>query len=55
MQSCMHLLHVEAVEDFSLVGDDRCKRIECTDDKVVGYHPYKDPAAYWTCFGASPK
>lgn len=55
MQTCMKLLEVESVEDYSLVGDDRCKHHACTDNKVVAYHPYKDPAAYWTCFGASPK
>lgn len=55
IQKCMELLGAEAFNDFDLVGDNRCKAAACTDDRVVAYHPFKDPASYWACYAQSPK
>lgn len=53
MQTCMGALGIASFPDFNLVGDSRCKAAPCTRTDVVAFHPYKDPAQYWSCWGQS--
>jgi len=55
MQTCLNMVHVGQIQDYNLVGDQRCVAAACTDASRVAYHPYKDPSSYWQCWEQSPK
>jgi len=55
MQKCMSVLNVPSVLDYSLVGDQRCRAVPCTDHATAAFHPFKDPGAYWACWAQSAR
>lgn len=53
MEQCLKMIQVTAASDFNLVGDNRCRGAPCSDTSRVAYHPFKDTAAYETCYEQS--
>lgn len=50
MQECMKRLGVAAIEDFTLVGDDRCGYTPCTNKERVAFHAFKNMVAWNGCY-----
>jgi len=53
MSHCLDYLHVEHINDFSLIGDKRCHYAPCTDPSKVVYHDYKKLSDWMHCWNVS--
>jgi hypothetical protein len=51
--SCMRMLGVQPIYDFTLVGDNRCMAAPCSDPWRAAFHPFKDKSSWWGCWHAS--
>lgn len=50
MKKCMDRLGAAGIQDFALVGDERCGNAACSDASRVAFHAYKSVGAWNTCY-----
>jgi len=53
MSYCLKQLGVEAVDDFHLVRDERCKGVSCYDDWAAAFHPFKTLEQWSECWNVT--
>jgi hypothetical protein len=53
MEKCFALLGVGHVEDFQLIGDNRCHPAACSDTTKASFHDFKDVDGWFGCWEES--
>jgi len=51
MGKCLDMLGVPGLPDFTILGDNRCTGAVCGDGIMAAYHPFKDIASWFDCWG----
>lgn len=50
LTKCLQKMGVEAVDDYQIVGDDRCMDGACWDHTYAAFHEYKDVDGWMRCW-----
>mmetsp|Transcript_137609 Transcript_137609/g.343444 ORF Transcript_137609/g.343444 Transcript_137609/m.343444 type:complete len:647 (+) Transcript_137609:77-2017(+) len=51
MTKCLDKLNVVGLGDFKILGDNLCTGAKCGDGLMAAYHPFKEIATWFDCWG----